>query len=260
MTVLDQIWNSKRAEVAQLRAGTVAQDWRAQALDQPPPIGFKSALERSAHPVALIAEVKRASPVKGLIRDPFDPVAIAIAYWEAGADCLSVLTDVEFFQGSPEFLGQCRSATSMPTLRKDFILDEVQVFQSRALGADAILLIVNGLSRSQLADLMGLATELGMDALVEVNSAEEAGLAIELGATLIGVNNRDLETFETRLDTSLKVIPLLTGHAVAVSESAIRTHDDVQTVGNAGARAVLIGTTFCLSEDIRSKVLEVMGW
>lgn len=260
MNVLDSIWAAKREEVARLRIRSSVAELRSRAADQSSPRGFKKALELSPHPIALIAEVKKASPVKGVVRKDFDPLAISTDYCSAGADCISVLTDVEFFQGSPDFLALCRDSTGLPTLRKDFIIDPIQVYESRVLGADAILLIVNGLEKPRLFELSAVAKELGMDVLVEVHSEAEAVLALDIAADLIGVNNRDLETFETRIETATEIIPMFKNQALVVSESALRTHEDVVRVGAAGARAVLIGTTFSKSENIPAKVREVMGW
>lgn len=260
MNVLDSIWAAKRQEVARLRSRTSLAELRSRAADLSPPKGFRKSLELSPHPIALIAEVKKASPVRGVVRERFDPLGIATDYRSAGVDCLSVLTDVEFFQGSPDYLALCRDATGLPTLRKDFIIDAIQVYESRVLGADAILLIVNGLEEPRLIELSAVAKELGMDVLVEVHTEAEAVQAIEIAADLIGVNNRDLETFETRIETATDIIPMFKDHALVVSESALRTHEDVVRVGAAGARAVLIGTTLSKSEDIPAKVNEVMGW
>ncbi len=235
-------------------------DLKARAAGASPPRGFHQSLASSARPVSLIAEVKKASPTKGVIRPDFDPESIARSYERAGAQCLSVLTDEDFFQGSEEFLVRCRAATSLPVIRKDFTTSDYHVWEARAMAADAVLLIVNGLSRSEIVDFRGLAESLGMDALVEAANLEEAELALETGASLIGVNNRDLESFNESISTSLEVLPQLVGRATLVSESALRTKADIDAVADAGARAVLIGTTFCAAPDPGSKVREVMGW
>ncbi|MEA2553063.1 MAG: indole-3-glycerol phosphate synthase [Fimbriimonadaceae bacterium] len=210
--------------------------------------------------MGLIAEVKKASPSKGLIREDFHPVEIAKAYERAGAHALSVLTDKPHFHGRPEYLGEARAATKLPVLRKDFILDEYQIYESRTWGADAILLIVAGLEMMQIVEFHSLARELGMDVLVEVHTDQEAQIAIELGCHFIGVNNRDLATFQTSLETSDKILSMIADQAFAVSESALETQKDVERVRRAGAKAVLIGTTFCAAPDVESKVREVMGW
>lgn len=260
MTVLQKIFESKRADLETLKASRPLAEVRAMAADAAPTRGFHRALVESPHPTSLIAEVKKASPVKGTLRADFDPVAIATAYASAGADCLSVLTDVEYFQGSPDYLVQCRAATSLPVLRKDFTTDAYHVYEARAMGADAVLLIVNGLSPAQLREYRELAGSLGMDALVEAHTLDEAEVALSSGATLVGVNNRDLQTFETNIAQSARVVPLLAPRATVVSESALHSPGDVRQVAQAGARAVLIGSAFSLSADIESAVKEMMGW
>ena len=260
MDLLTRILEKKRADVEKAKAARPLTEVKAAVADAPPVRDFQRAIEDSPHPVALIAEVKKASPVTGPTRPDFDPEEIAATYKEAGADCLSVLTDVEFFQGSPDYLGLCRDVSGLPTLRKDFTVDEYDVWEARAMGADAVLLIVAALPAIQLADLKALAESLGMAALVEAHSLAEAETAISAGATLVGVNNRDLTTFESMIDASLETIPKIADRATVVSESAIAARQDVEAVAKAGARAVLIGTSFCSAPDIGAKVREVMGW
>lgn len=260
MNVLDRIFGVKHQEVAEAKLRVSESELRRRIADAEPPRGFLRALEAgSGHDVALIAEVKKASPSKGIIRPDFDPGQIARAYAAAGASVLSVLTDVPHFQGAPEYLGQARAASGLPALRKDFLDDPYQVYEARAWGADAVLLIVAALSDDQLRDLHALAHELGMDALVEVHTAAETERALALGFPLIGVNNRDLGDFKTSLAISDELIPKIAPHAFAVSESALETRADLDRVRAAGARAVLIGTTFCAAPDIEGKVREVMG-
>jgi indole-3-glycerol phosphate synthase len=260
MTILDKIFQYKHEELVHLKAAQPLAEVRAAAEDSSPTRGFGRALAASPHPVSLIAEVKKASPVKGVIREDFDPVAIATDYAAAGADCLSVLTDEKFFQGSPEFLKSCRAAVSLPVIRKDFTADVYHVFQARAMGADAILLIAAKLGLAEMADMQGEARALGMDVLVEVHTPVEAEMALEMGADLIGVNNRDLTTFEVNLSHSEEILPMIRDHAIAVSESALHSAADVARVGGLGARSVLIGTAFCRSPEIQPKVKELMGW
>lgn len=260
MNVLERIFAQKKTDLAKNLAAWPIVEVKAAAIDQPTPKGFRKALEKSAHAVALIAEVKKASPVKGVLCHDFDPVRIALQYKDAGADCLSVLTDVEFFQGHPDYLLQCRSATGLPTLRKDFIVDEYEVWVSRAIGADAVLLIADYLETAQLKKFRALAESLGMDSLVEVHSVSAAEKAMEAGATMIGVNNRDLTTFDVDLSTTATIAPYVAGGSLLVSESALKSREDVAVVQAAGARAVLIGSAFVSSPDVGSKVKEVMGW
>lgn len=231
----------------------------ARAKDAPPPQGFRAALASSRHPVALIAEVKKASPSRGTIRADLDPVQVAVAYRNAGAECLSVLTDRPFFDGSTENLIAAKRATGLPCLRKDFLFDPYQVYEARTMGADAILLIVAGIGPDLLGQLSDLARALGMDVLVEVHTEDEAEFAVGLHADLVGVNNRNLATFETDLRTSERILPSLPARCLAVAESGLEGRADVDRMGAAGARAVLIGTTFCGADDIEGTVREVMG-
>jgi len=260
MSALSKIFEGKRAEVEAAKAAHTLNDIRAMANDSGPVRPFRTALSHSSKPVALIAEIKKASPSKGLIREDFDAEQMARTYEEAGAQALSVLTDTPHFQGSKIYLEHARRATGLPVLRKDFIFDKYQVYESRAMGADAILLIVAALESMELLHLRSLAMELGMDALVEVHTESEAQIAMELGCHLIGVNNRNLGTFETSLEVSDRILPMIAAPALAVSESAIEAHEDVERVRKAGARAVLIGTTFCATPDMGAKVKEVMNW
>jgi indole-3-glycerol phosphate synthase len=258
MSVLDQIFETKRQEVQAAKAVVPLVEMRAIASDQPPPRGFLKALER-AEGTALIAEIKRSSPSQGPIRPDLVPAELARIYEESGASALSVLTDQAYFGGSSEDLVHARAATHLPVLRKDFVCDPYQVFEARALGADAVLLIVAGLSFSQVVDLQALSFEMGMDALVEVHSEAEAQTALKAECPLVGVNNRDLSTFETNLDISDRLILLFEGKSFVVGESALQTKEDVLRIARAGARGVLIGTAFCSAPDIGAKVLEVMG-
>lgn len=261
MTILDKIFARKLEQLENLKAGVSLIDMKSKAADAPPTRGFARRLSESAHPVSLIAEVKKASPVKGMIRENFDPVAIAQSYQRAGVDCLSVLTDEEFFQGSAQFLIDCREATDLPVIRKDFTADEYHIYEARAMGADCILLIAAMLSKSQVHDYRGIAEGLGMDVLVEVHSMEEAVTAVETGATFVGVNNRDLRTFELNIEATEEIVPWLNSQgAQTVSESALRSNADIQRIHKAGARSALIGTAFCESEPIEDRVREVMGW
>ncbi|MFQ3586101.1 MAG: indole-3-glycerol phosphate synthase TrpC [Fimbriimonadaceae bacterium] len=260
MSYLDRIYATKREEVEAARRRVPVSDLRSQAVDQPPTRGFLRALQRAERPVALIAEVKAASPSQGSIRPDLDPASVARTYAAAGAQALSVLTDGPYFQGSPANLRAARASCDLPVLRKDFLYDPYQIFEARAMGADAVLLIAAMLADPQIEELHGLAAELGMDALVEVFDEEEAERAVALKCPLIGVNNRDLSNFEVDLSVSERVLPILKPHATTVSESALSAREHVDRVAAAGARAVLIGTAFCASPDIGGKVREVMGW
>lgn len=260
MSKLREIFDTKHQEVAEAKAKTSLQDLKAACRNLPPIRPFRKALIDAAVDVALIAEVKKASPSQGMIRADFDPAAVARSYERAGAQCLSVLTDVQYFAGSPDNLRLVRDAVVLPLLRKDFIDDPYQLYEARLWGADAILLIVAGLLPSQLRELNEEARTIGLDVLVEVHDEDEVETANDLNADLVGVNNRNLSTFETNLSTSEALIPLIHGGAVKVSESALRTYEDIQRAQEAGAHAVLIGTTFCAAPDVEAKVREVMNW
>lgn len=259
MTILDTILATKRDEVAAIKdARGVAEDLRARANDQPPTRGFAAALR--AKTPALIAEVKKASPSKGVIREDFDPVAVARAYHAGGAACLSVLTDVQYFQGSLDYLAAIRAVVPLPLLRKDFVIDPIQIYEARVAGADAVLLIVAAVpSAARLAELRHVAEALGMDALVEVHDANELETAKLSGATLIGVNNRDLATFQVDLATTEALLPNFPPHAIAVAESGIFTPADVRRVSDAGARAVLVGESLMRADDIAQATRDLMA-
>lgn len=260
MSVLTKIFERKAAEVADSKQEIGLADMRSMALDANPPKGFHAALAK-ANGLALIAEVKKASPSKGVIRPNFDAVEVALAYQKAGAHALSVLTDEKYFQGGEQNLRLAKQHTTLPCLRKDFINDAYQVYQARAWGADAILLIVAALSKPEISELKCLAEELGMDTLVEVHSQEEAEVAIQLKCPLIGVNNRNLADFSTSISKSTQLLPQIAASgALGISESALETREDLDLVHSAGAKAVLIGTAFCASPDIEAKVREVMRW
>ena len=244
--ILRTILAHKAEEVAERSARTPLAEMRARAADATPVRPFASALESdiAAGRAGVIAEVKRASPSKGLIRADFDPAAIARSYAAGGASCLSVLTDRDFFQGSEDFLAAARDACELPALRKDFTVDRYQVYEARAIGADCILLIVAALDDARLAELLGLAHELGMDALVEVHDAAELERALALPAHLVGVNNRDLRTFETHLETTLGLLAEIPADRRVVTESGIHTRQDVARLRSAGVQAFLIGEAF----------------
>lgn len=248
--ILARICEAKREEIAALRAGDLdALDRRARAASAPR--GFRTALA-GAPGVAVIAEVKKASPSAGLIREDFDPAAIARAYERGGAACVSVLTDRRFFQGEPAYLARVRQAVALPVLRKDFILDEAQVLEARALGADACLLIVAALEPAALAELLGAVREPGMDALVEVHDERELDAALEAGADLVGINNRDLRTFEVSLETCERLAPRVPEGVLVVGESGIKGPEDVRRLGECGVKAVLVGETLMRADDIQA--------
>ncbi|MGB0132551.1 indole-3-glycerol phosphate synthase TrpC [Dokdonella sp.] len=249
--ILDQILARKVEEIAERHARLPLAELMARATDLPDTRGFAAAIEariESGQP-AVIAEVKKASPSKGVIRADFDPAAIAQAYEHGGAACLSVLTDADFFQGSEEYLRQARAACSLPVLRKDFTIDRYQVYEARAIGADCILLIVAALDDATLLELSLLAAELDLDVLVEVHDEAELDRALDVPAPLIGVNNRNLRTFEVSLDTSVDLRTRAPQDRILVSESGIATEADVARLRGAGINAFLIGETFMRAAD-----------
>ena len=230
---------------------------RARAGDAPPALDFAAAL--GAEGMSLIAEIKKASPSKGVIRADFNPERIAEIYADNGARALSVLTDEAYFQGSDGFLTAARGVAGLPTLRKDFTVDEYQIYEARVIGADAVLLIVALMDGSQLDDLLGLGRESGLSVLVEAHDEVEMRRAVEIGADLIGINNRNLRTFETTLETTFHLQPLVPLGAITVSESGIDTRHDVDELGAAGIDAILVGEALMREEDIGAKVRELIG-
>ncbi len=244
--ILNRILARKRIEVAERSARTSLASLKAQASDLPPARGFFRALavRVADRRSAVIAEIKKASPSQGVIREDFDPAAIARSYEAGGAACLSVLTDIDFFQGADRYLQQARAACTLPVLRKDFVIDAWQVYESRALGADCILLIVAALDDAALRDLLALAESIGLDALVEVHDADEMERALATDAHLIGVNNRNLRTFEVSLDTTLALRPIVPEGRLLVTESGIHSPDDVARMRAAGVHAFLVGERF----------------
>ena len=244
--ILKRILATKADEVAAAQTALPLAELRAQAQDQPPLRNFIGAIhaKHAAGQPAVIAEVKKASPSKGLIRADFNPAAIARAYEQGGAACLSVLTDEVYFQGSPAYLQQARAAVSLPVLRKDFMIDPYQVYQARAWGADAILLIAACLDDAQMAELEAIAHSLGMAVLVEVHDGAELQRALRLATPLIGINNRNLRTFDVTLETTLALLADVPENRLLVTESGIATQQDVQRMRAAGVHAFLVGESF----------------
>jgi indole-3-glycerol phosphate synthase len=249
--ILERILATKRDEVARARAARPLPALRAEAERRHDGRDFTGALRRrlDAGEPAVIAEVKKASPSKGVLRADFDPAAIGRSYAAGGAACLSVLTDREYFQGAPEYLAQARDASGLPALRKDFIVDAYQVVEARAMGADAVLLIVAALDEAALRDHEAQAHALGMAVLLEVHDAAELERALRLATPLIGINNRNLRTFETSLDTTLGLLGQIPGDRIVVTESGILTPADVERMRAAGVHAFLVGEAFMRAAD-----------
>lgn len=249
--ILDRILAAKRVEVASGRAAKPLPAMEREAREAPPPRGFEAALRRqvAAGRPAVIAEIKRASPSQGRIRADFDPARIAASYERNGATCLSVLTDREFFGGGAADLRAARAACALPVLRKDFVIDPWQVHEARAMGADCILLIVGAAPEAELQSMCGLARSLGMDVLAECHDAPQLEAALRLDTPLIGINNRDLRTFATRLETTLGLLESVPADRLVVTESGIATPDDVKLMISRGVSAYLVGGAFMAAED-----------
>lgn len=249
--ILAKILETKKTEVTTARQMRSESDLLREAKSRQDLRGFARAIEDkiAQGKPGVIAEVKKASPSKGVIRENFNPTDIAAAYAAHGAACLSVLTDVQYFQGSYDYLRQARAACSLPVLRKDFIVDPYQIIHSRAIGADCILLIVAALSPSQLKEFEALAMELGMDVLVEVHDRSELEAALELKTTLLGINNRNLRTFETSLQNTIDLLPLIPEGKRVITESAILTPEDVALMRSHDVHAFLVGEAFMREDD-----------
>ena len=257
--ILIQILNRKREEIAE-RSLTVPIDVLMQQSASADAVrGFIRSIENkiSNDQSAVIAEIKKASPSKGLLREHFEPAAIAKSYAAHGAACLSILTDKDYFQGDEAYLKQARAACELPVIRKDFIIDSYQVYEARAINADCILLIVSALDDETLHALYHLAGELQLDVLMEVHDENEMKRALTTGARLIGINNRNLRTFETSLDTTLKMLDMVDEHHILVTESGIHTRDDVQLMRDNGVHAFLVGEAFMRAESPGEKLAEL---
>jgi len=256
--ILDRILEAKKLEVAQAKRRRPLRELEREIAKMDAPRPFADALRRSDR-IALIAEIKKASPSAGVIRADFDHVDIAQIYDESAADAISVLTDEQFFQGHLDFIGDVRRVSSKPVLRKDFLLDEYQVVESRVAGADAVLLITTILTVPRLRQLLRLAEELGMAALVEVHAEEELESALKVGANIIGINNRDLRTFRVELGTTLRLRDRIPEWVVVVSESGIETREDVERLEQAKVNAILVGEALMRAANPAAKIDELLG-
>ena len=259
--ILARILTTKAEEVIAAQLARPLEAVERDARDATPPRGFAAAIrdQIAAGRAAVIAEIKRASPSKGVLRPEFDPAAIAASYARAGATCLSVLTDRPFFQGAPEFLVEARNACLLPVLRKEFIVDEYQVAESRALGADAVLLIVAALDDARLAALEACARDYGMDVLVEVHDARELDRALALATPLVGINNRNLRTFNVSLQTTIELLPKIPEGKIVVTESGILARRDVAQMRRHGVNAFLVGEAFMRAPDPGEALTALFG-
>jgi indole-3-glycerol phosphate synthase len=256
--ILDEIISNKKEELAETKRRIPFPELKATISGAEPVRGFERALAEGKD-IRLIAEVKKASPSKGVIRGDFDPVEIAKTYARAGAACVSVLTESRYFQGKLEYLRAIRNAVSAPLLRKDFIIDEYQIFEARAAGADAMLLIAACLEQRQIEDFLGRAKELGLDVLVESHTYKELDRSLRAGASLVGINNRDLSTFAVSLQTTLDLLKDVPEDRIVVSESGIKTRDDVLLLRKSGVDAILVGESLMREKDMGKKVKQLLG-
>ena len=258
--ILTEIAAHKRHEIAALKAKRSVDQLLAAAKLAPPARPFAKALRGNGNAIRLIAEIKKASPSAGLIREDFNPPQIARSYEAGGAAAISVLTDEKYFQGNLEDMREARRSVDLPVLRKDFTLDAAQIYEARAAGADCVLLIVKMLSESELAELLTQAGNVGLDALVEVHNQRELDCALIAGAELVGINNRDLTTFEVDLETTLRLAGQIPDGVTVVSESGIRTSEDVARLRDAGVHAVLVGESLMRQADVEQAVRELMDF
>jgi indole-3-glycerol phosphate synthase len=259
--ILKKIIQRKTEEVAARKQAVGMETLRGRIEDASPVRGFVDAIRRKldAGEAAVIAEIKKASPSRGVIREDFRPAEIARSYERGGAACLSVLTDIDFFQGADAYLREAREACSLPVLRKDFIIDPYQVAEARVIGADCILLIAACLSDQQMAELSAQAVELGMDVLVEVHDGEELARTLPLGLPLVGINNRNLRTFETRLETTLELLQAIPDGRIVVTESGIHTPQDVALMREHGVNTFLVGEAFMRADEPGEKLAELFA-
>jgi indole-3-glycerol phosphate synthase len=254
---LQKILEHKKQEMAERKALLSLSELKRRLEQTPVPLDFEGAIRSRQE--TLIAEVKRSSPSRGRIREDFDPVAIARVYAESGAAAVSVLTDQRFFEGHDSFLRRVRNSVSIPLLRKDFIIDPYQIYETRVLGGDAILLISRALDRGPLGEFIRLSFELGLSSLVEIHDEGDLEKAVSAGAGMIGINNRDLSTFATDLETSIRLAPLLPKGMTVISESGIRSRGDIERLRAAGVHGFLVGETLMAARDIAGKIRELLG-
>jgi len=256
--ILDEIITHTKEELVETKRRVSLSEMRTRAFDAEPVRPFQKSITENGK-IKLIAEVKKASPSKGVLREDFDPVKIAKIYEQFGASCISVLTEKKYFQGNIEYLRSIGKEVNLPLLRKDFIIEEYQIFESRAMGADAILLISACLDRHQIADYLGIANQLKIATLVESHTYKELDKALLAGAMIVGINNRDLQTFKVNIQTTLDLLKDIPDSCTVVSESGISTHKDVIKLQRSGVDAILVGESLIRERDIGNKMKEILG-
>jgi indole-3-glycerol phosphate synthase len=260
-TILKKILARKEQEIAERSAVVSLEQLKQQVAKASAPRGFAAAMaaKLASGESAVIAEIKKASPSKGVIREDFDPAAIAASYAEGGAACLSVLTDVDFFQGADQYLQQARAACDLPVIRKDFIIDDYQIYEARVMGADCILLIVSALTEQQLIGLHQVAVALGMDVLIEVHDAAELTTALKLENPMVGINNRNLHSFEVSLENTYQLLAQIPAGKIIITESGIHSPDDVAAMREKNVNAFLVGEAFMRSEEPGQRLSEMFS-
>jgi indole-3-glycerol phosphate synthase len=259
MNLLNKIVDKKKKKLDSLKTKVPLREIKSRASDVEWPRNFRNALRRDSGPIRLVAEIKKASPIKGVIRQDFNPVTIASIYERKKVDAISVITEEDYFQGKLEYLLDVKKITDRPLLRKDFIFDEYQIYESKAKGADAILLIASMLDENQSMEFLHLAKEIGLSVVFEVHDFKELEMVLRINAEVIGINNRDLKTLSINLDTTFKLKKEIPFDKIVVSESGIKTREDVRRLENAGIDSILVGTAFMEAEDIGKKIDEFMG-
>jgi indole-3-glycerol phosphate synthase len=259
MSLLNKIVGKKKERLASLKTKVPLKEIRSMASDAELPRNFMNVLKRGSGPIRLIAEIKKASPIKGVIRQDFDPVTIASIYERKNVDAISVITEEDYFQGKLEYLLDVKKITDRPLLRKDFIFDGYQIYESKAKGADAILLIASILDENQSEEFLHLAKEIGLSVVFEVHNFKELEMVLRVNTKVIGINNRDLETLNINLNTTFELKKEIPIDKIVLSESGIKTREDVRRLENAGIDSILVGTAFMESEDIGKEIDKFMG-
>jgi len=259
MSILNKIVEKKKERLDVLKTRVPLREMKAKALAVEKPKNFRDAVKKNSGSIRLIAEIKKASPLRGVIRQGFDPITIASIYEEKAVDAISILTEEDYFQGKLEYLSEVKKVTKRPLLRKDFIFDEYQIYESKAHGADAILFIASLLNKNQAAEYLHLVQELGLSVLFEVHDFKELEMALLIKADIIGINNRDLKTLRIDLNSTFELKKEIPFNKIIVSESGIKTRGDVKRLQDAGIDSILVGTAFLEVVDIEMKIDELMG-